>query len=477
MKFFNIKSRKINELFSSLSSVIISNSLTLITSALVVLVLPKIIGVKEYGYWQLYLFYYSYVGFLHFGWCDGIYLKFGGKKYNDLDYDYFNSQLFVFSIVQIIIGTIIVICGFLFKINSDEKFILSIIGITTFLTNLRFFFMYILQATGRIKESSKIILIDRFSYILLIMFALLVKIENYKILIISDVSARFISLNVSLYFCKELLHIASINWKKVLGEIIENIKIGSNLMFSNIASTLIVGFVRFGIQNKWDIETFGRISLTLSISNLFLTFINSIGIVIFPMLRRLDSSHMSKIYMAIRNILMPFLYSLLLLFFPFRYVLNIWLPNYSSSLEYMGIIFPIIVFEGKMSLMLNTFLKTLRLEKIILRVNIIIMLISLIGTYVLILLSNNLNLVAILIVFLLCLRSVFAEHYLAKVLLFDNNFDIFLEILLTVIFIISIIYLSQIQAMIMYFVLLLMYLGYNYRNLTRAFIFLKDILK
>lgn len=52
-----------------------SNLVSLLVSTLVVFLIPKLIGVEDYGYWQLFLFYASYVGFLHFGWNDGISLS------------------------------------------------------------------------------------------------------------------------------------------------------------------------------------------------------------------------------------------------------------------------------------------------------------------------------------------------------------------------------------------------------------------
>lgn len=51
---------------------------------------------EEYGYCQLHLFYSSYVGFLHFGWNDGIYLRYGGKNYIELD-----KKLFFFQILHV----------------------------------------------------------------------------------------------------------------------------------------------------------------------------------------------------------------------------------------------------------------------------------------------------------------------------------------------------------------------------------------
>ena len=79
-----------------MSYTIFSNFVSLIASALVILIIPKLIGVEEYGYWQLYLFYSSYVGFLHFGWNDGIYLRFGGEDYNNLDKNLFNNKKYLY---------------------------------------------------------------------------------------------------------------------------------------------------------------------------------------------------------------------------------------------------------------------------------------------------------------------------------------------------------------------------------------------
>ena len=76
---------KLIDLVKNFSYSLTSNLISLIISTLVVLVIPRIIGVEDYGFWQLYLFYSSYIGFLHFGWNDGIYLRYGGEEYDDLD--------------------------------------------------------------------------------------------------------------------------------------------------------------------------------------------------------------------------------------------------------------------------------------------------------------------------------------------------------------------------------------------------------
>ncbi len=88
-----MKSKIIN-LIKNFTYILTANLISLLIATLIVLIVPKLIGVEDYGYWQVYLFYVSYVVFMHFGWSDGIYLRYGGKQYKELD-----KRLFFFSIL------------------------------------------------------------------------------------------------------------------------------------------------------------------------------------------------------------------------------------------------------------------------------------------------------------------------------------------------------------------------------------------
>ena len=62
-----------------------ANIVSMIVSALVVLIVPKSISTEGYGYYQLYILYIGYAGFFQFGIIDGVYLRYGGAYYNELD--------------------------------------------------------------------------------------------------------------------------------------------------------------------------------------------------------------------------------------------------------------------------------------------------------------------------------------------------------------------------------------------------------
>ena len=59
-----------------------AQTVSMLMSIMMSLFVPKLLNVTNFGYWQLFIFYYGYVGFFHFGLNDGVYLKYGGVEYN-----------------------------------------------------------------------------------------------------------------------------------------------------------------------------------------------------------------------------------------------------------------------------------------------------------------------------------------------------------------------------------------------------------
>ena len=81
----------------------LAQGITLLISCITSLLVPKLLGVEEYGYWQLFVFYAGYVGFFHFGLNDGVYLLHGGESRDQIDKRSINSQFLVGSIFQLIL--------------------------------------------------------------------------------------------------------------------------------------------------------------------------------------------------------------------------------------------------------------------------------------------------------------------------------------------------------------------------------------
>ena len=405
-------------------------------SVLVIVVVPKLIGVEAYAYWQLYMFYILYVGFLHFGWCDGIYLRYGGAEYSKLDKPLFHSQFYSLLVTQFFFSIIIMAYAFLADLGSDRSFVVKMTAISMISINMRWMLLYLFQATNRIKEYANAILVERVLYLLLLVVLLVFGIYDFKVIVWADVIGKYISLLFAIYLCKDFILNGFKGFSFSFSETKENIICGSSLMFSNIASMLIIGTVRFGIERYWDVETFGRVSLVLSISNMFMLFINAMGLVLYPVLRRTKEDSLPAIYTTVREFLIPILFILLLAYYPIKEAMSIWLPKYSDSLQYMAFLFPVFLYEGKMALLINTYMKTLRKEKILLRINVLVFILSVFSTLLLTLVFKNLDLLVLSIVALLIIRSSLLEFQLSKHLKISVFKEIFAEVALTMAFIV-----------------------------------------
>jgi len=269
-----------------------------------------------------------------------------------------------------------------------------------------------------------------------------------------------------MYCCKDIVFRRISTFYFSFREAFENINVGIKLMFANIASMLIIGVVRFGIERSWDVSTFGKVSLTLSISNLMLLFINAVGIVMFPILRRVDEKKLPSIYETMRTFLMVPLLGMLIVYYPLKVMLSAWLPQYADSLIYMALVFPICVYEGQMALLINTYLKTLRKEKLMLQINLISLVLSVMISFVTILILKNLDLAIVSIVILLAFRCVLAEIFLSKILRITIYKDIALELIMTVIFITTGWFVKSWIAVMVYAVAYAMYLIIKRKDIT-----------
>jgi len=469
-------SNNIVHIIKSLSYTFVANLVSLIVSTVVILVVPKILGVSSYGYWQLYVFYASYVGFLHLGWNDGIYLRYGGSEYNELNKETFFSQYSMLNILQILIAFVIFIFVLYYVEDSNRRFVYISISVNLVITNSRYFLIYVLQATNRIRNYAVLTLTDRLVYVIVLIVLLAFGIKDYRYLIYADIFGRIISLIYGSIKCSEIVWRKENKFILTFLEAFENIKVGSKLMFSNIANMMIIGMVRFGIEKNWDISTFGKVSLVLSISNAAMLFVNTVGIVFFPILKRTDQNKLGNLYLVMRSILMTLLLGLLIFSVPLELVLNKWLPNYADSLIYIPLIFPIIAYEGKMVILINTYLKVLRKENMMLKINLISLFISFISTVSIIYFTHNIEILVTSILFLLIIRSSIAEIYLLNILDIVLIKDLLLEFVLVGIFVLLNLLFVSLSSFLLYFVCYLLYLLIKRSEIISSFVQMKRLI-
>ena len=418
-----------------LSYSVSANFLNLLISVFVSFIVPKVLDVEQYGYWQLYIFYVGYVGFFHFGVADGIYLRYGGEFYDELDKPLMSSQIWILSILEFLVFLGFFMFALLVIKDESKKFIIIITGLNCIIMLPRTLLQYILQTTGRIQEYARNFMLERVIYIVLVLIFLVSGVRRFEYMLMADVGAKVIALIGVLILCKDIVFSKLITLSAGISEFWKNISSGSKLMFANVAGMLIIGIVRFGIERNWDIATFGKVSFSLSISSFVLTFINAVSVVIFPIIKRSDQSRLPVVFETLGIVLSATTMVLLIAYYPMQKLLLLWLPHYEEAIRYFAILFPIVLFESRTSLLNNTYLKALREEKMMLYLNVFAVGISLITTVVIVGLLNNLTLAIVSIVGLQMVKCILLEFYLQKKMGMKRSYDVYWSVAATCVFI------------------------------------------
>lgn len=421
------------EVFRKLIYNMLANIISLAVSVTIVLVAPKILDVAEYGYFQLYLFYSVYVGCMHLGCSDGIYLRYGGLTYGKLDKNKCYSQFYMVMFLQVmIVAFVFAIVGHYIE-DPERYFVLMMVAVNMFFTNATSVLVFILQATNRIAESAKIIIVSRLGYIVFFIVILLA-LANYKLMIVADLIGKLMAFAYAVVITKDIVLLNPrpkfFDWS----EWWLNVTVGSRLMLANIAGMLVIGIVRFGAELVWDITAFGKLSLALSLSTFFAVFINAASVVFFPLVRNTNTEWIKEMYLNSRNILMAAMLTILMMYYPLQLVLGYWLPDYRASVFYLGVLLPISIYECRTSLLVNTYLKAAYAERLILITNLCALLLSIaitmLGVYI-----KNFNMLVVGILIAVFFRAIVAEYFLLRLIGLEVHKDNLLELTLVSLFV------------------------------------------
>ncbi len=443
--------------------------ISLVTSFVLGFIVPRYIDEVQYAYWQTYILYFGYASLLTLGISEGIILRYAQYDYDQLDKKRVRSQFFILCLVNIVV-CIIASVVIWFSLHTVYKWIYILVLIGCLIRNLFDFSSYILQCTNRISYYAAQVVVQRVLYGLFVVFLLVFGIEAFYWFCIAQMFGDAVAFILSIKYNREI-YIGKLpslpEWRD---ETRKNISGGIVLLFANLTSSLIVGSAKMIIQWRWDEYIFGKISFAISIFNAFLSVIVAVSVVMFPALKRARTETLPGAYSQMRSMLSTLLFFCLLFYQPLCWFLERWVPKYATGLPYLGIMLPMLVFCSKVALLTNNYMKIYRKEKnmsVINAVSVVICLtVCLVSAYV----FNSLDMVVYSLVFSLALRSVVSEIYVRKLIGNKTGYaDYFVEIAMTVIYLLSIRFLPRWQGMGVYAVCLTVYLLLNKNAVKQIF--------
>lgn len=425
----------LRKLLSNFSAAVTAQGLAMLVSLIVTLSLPKMLSVSGFSYWQLFIFYTTYVGFFHLGLNDGVYLINGGRSRQAIDKSSVLSQFFVAAVAQSMCAVLIVAAALFCNLPGERSFVIAITAIFMPIYNLTLYIGFVFQAMNETKLFSYSAILDRFVFFILIASMLIMRVNSFEPYVAAHCLGAVCRLLFCLYFFRDFLSSRPERVREALKESAHSIRVGIKLMVATVASMLILGVGRAVIDVRWGIETFGKFSLALSVVTLFLSLISQASMVLFPALRQTDGQYVAKFYKSVQNALGLLFPAVYLLYFPMVWLLGLWLPQYKESLGVLAYLLPICVFDSKMNIGCTTLMKVRREESQLLIINVVSVaasaVIAVCGAYVI----GSMYMVIGSMVVAIIGRSMYSEWYMARQLGVKQSALSFAEVALSLIFV------------------------------------------
>lgn len=246
-----------------------TNIINLFFSLITSFVLPKHLSIGVYADIKSYQFYINYIGVLHLGFVDGMYLEYGGKTYSEIDKNELVRELSTFRLFQGVIGVL----GLGFAVFSRNW---TIIFVTLSILPFNMFtcFRSMLQAMGDFAVYSRVINANTVLMFVTNVFCLIFVTSNNSLPYLVSYTVIYVLLWGYLeYHNKKQLGInINIQYKVFdFGILISNIKSGILLMFGNLSSTILTGLDRWYVKFFLKTLDFAEYSFAVSIEN-FINF-------------------------------------------------------------------------------------------------------------------------------------------------------------------------------------------------------------
>jgi O-antigen/teichoic acid export membrane protein len=448
--------------FKTSSYAIASQVISLLVSVCLSLLLPKYLSVEDYGYWQMFILYSSYVGILHFGFNDGVYLKLGGTKFIEINRNEWVSQYIIVFILQVVGALALAYIAYQFIHDTIKQQILYFLAIYVVIENIYKILGFTLMATDGMIFYSKTVIVDKIILFLLLLGVIFRIIPLYPItMIICFLCSHTIAFLILLFRFGAFFR----DWHKLsFGSMITNtiatITMGIVLTLSNLLGSFIVGSGRFFVEHFWDIEVFAKISLAVSLSMFLLIFISQIGLVLFPFLRNVGIERQKALLDKSIFLLGIFLLCGYVIFFPLYGFVEYWIPKYKESLIYLVFLLPVSLYETKTALLYTTYMKHLYKQKILCLVNLITVLIA-VGCYWIACRMQSIDIILLTMLLSIMFRSIVLQYYLLKYYNLKINFYFYVEIFASALFVISfryggigslsIVYISLLALVLLYY--------------------------
>lgn len=313
-------------------SVLMANVFNLCISLMSSFILPEKLSIVTYATIKTFQLYASYAGLFHFGYVDGIYLKYGGKKISEIRAKCIDESLCTVRIFQTIVSFIVMGGGIITKSK-----ILVVFGVSILPANMVAYFKSIYQAVGKFDIYSRVLNGTTLSYFVLnLLLIFVLKTDNpYWYMLVFVVVDFVLWIILEIYIRTEV----KIKWHYLVfstKEFVDNVKNGILLTLGNFSSILFTGMDRWFIKILLDASAFAQYSFAVSMENILNVAVTPICVTMYNYFCHVKNGEKIK---GIRNQVSIFAAFLISCAFLVKFVIENFLNKYQSAISVVFILF------------------------------------------------------------------------------------------------------------------------------------------
>lgn len=348
--------------FKNITIVLFSNIVSLVSGILIGFIIPKIMGLTEYGYYKTFTLYSSYIGLLHFGFVDGIYLKFAGKSYEELNKPSFRFYSRFLFLMEAIISLAVVAASSFF-IGSSHFLIVLFLGLNILATNVVTYYEFIGQITMQFKKTTlRNIIRCSLNIVSVVGLYLLYRfnqnvIYNYVYAIVT-VSINYLLAIWYVFSYRDITFGASSSFDDEKDNLVFFFKVGIPLLLSNIVAQLIFVVDQQFVNLAFSVDEYSLYAFAYNMISLITTLTSAISIVLYPTLKAINEESITRNYSKLNSYFLMIVAFCLVIYYPLILVVNRFLPQYIGSLQTFLIIVPGVMISSSISVIKYNCYKT-----------------------------------------------------------------------------------------------------------------------
>lgn len=357
-----------NSLLGNFYYVLGSQVIVLISGLVKALVVPVVLGLSDYGFWQIYVFYTIYIGVFTLGYGDGLYLRYGGYKFGELPLSRLRAANALY-LVLLALGGIALVAFASANTDPNRQIVFLAVALNVAVLGITSNISLTLQATNKLKGYAFLNSADKIFFALALFALFQDEFRTFEYLIVADIGAKFIVLVILLVRYKQLFFGPLEGLSNAGREFSSSVGSGIQLLLANLSGMLVLGVGRIIVEYFGALESYAYYAFAVSLSSVVLMSVTALSIVIYPALRRQPQENFIGYFNKTTQAYAIFILVMLTGYFPAAAFVEFAAMQYAPVIAFLNVMFLITVLQGKMHLVNNTYYKALRLERAMLWAN------------------------------------------------------------------------------------------------------------